>query len=206
MFDIQLYDSGIKLVIAGVCSVVVATIFWGMSYSYTRKRANKKYSYGRKKAPSISSFSHLSKALFITSMFVTLAGYWVSSPLFFQVNTHYLSQLLGVGIALYGYIHLQRAFSNLDNNYSPLFEAYMPFKLITNGAYHRIRHPIYLYNLFVSFGLAISSGSGLVLMNAMIGLVFVLKAVNIEEVYLAKEFPEYQKYQKRSWRLIPYLY
>ena len=43
-------------------------------------------------------------------------------------------------------------------------------------------------------------------MNAMIGLVFVLKAVNIEEVYPAKEFLEYQKYQKRSWRLIPYLY
>lgn len=206
MFDVQLFDSWINIVIVGACTIVVASIFFRMSCTYTQKRANKKYSQGRKKAPSIRSFSQLSKILFVTSMLVTLTGYWVSSPLFFQISVAPFVQLLGAGIVLYGYIYLQRAFFSLDNNYSPLFEAYVPFKVITDGAYCRIRHPIYLYNLFVSFGLVVSSGSGLVAMNAIIGLMFVLKAINLEEAYLVEAFPEYQKYKKRSKRLIPHFY
>jgi len=177
-----------------------------MSFAYTKKRANRQYSQGKQQAPSITSFRNLSKILFITSMLMSLVSYWLPSAPLLQTSPAPLVQLLGACIILYGCIRLEYAFSNLGNNYSPLFEAYLPFKLVTQGAYSVIRHPIYLYNLFVSFGLAISSGSGLVAINAIIGLIFILKTIHLEEGYLTKNFPDYHGYKKQTWRLIPHVY
>ena len=50
------------------------------------------------------------------------------------------------------------SFQRLADNYSPLFDAYKPFNLVNTGVYATIRHPIYAFNLCVSFGLALSSG------------------------------------------------
>ncbi|HED33193.1 MAG TPA: isoprenylcysteine carboxylmethyltransferase family protein [Gammaproteobacteria bacterium] len=206
MFSYQLPDSGVNFANAGICSIIIISVFIRMSFAYTQKRAHKQYSRGKQPAPSIPAFSRLSKALFVSSMLVCLMSYWFSSIVFLQIKPSPAIQLLGASCVLYGSIRLECAFSSLGNNYSPLFEAYMPFQLITQGAYRRIRHPVYLYNLFVSFGLAISSGSALVAINAGIGLVFVLKAIRLEEVYLVEHFSEYSDYQKHSWRLIPYVY
>lgn len=206
MFGYQLPDPGINFASAGICSLIIFSVFIRMSFAYTQKRANKQYSLGKRQAPSIPFFTRLSKILFVTSMLVCLISYWFSFPVFLQIKPSAAIQLLGAGCVLYGSIRLESAFCSLGNNYSPLFEAYIPFQIITQGAYRNIRHPVYLYNLFVSFGLAISSGSALVAINACIGLVFVLKAIRLEEVYLVEHFSEYSDYQKHSWRLIPYVY
>ncbi len=206
MFYAGFPDSKVNLTIAVICTLIIASVFIRMSCSYTQKRAHNKFAKGKKSAPSLSAFRTLSKVLFVSSMLLTLASYWLSSALLLKLETSPYMQLTGACIVLIGYINLKRAFSNLGNNYSPLFDAYMPFNIITSGAYQIIRHPIYLYNLIISFGLAVSSLSALVLINAIIGLVFVLKAVQLEEVYLAEQFSQYRTYSKRSWRLIPYLY
>jgi len=181
-------------------------VFLRMSFAYTHKRANKKYARDKTPAPSIPAFANLSKMLFVSAMLLTLSGYWINARLLLQINTPAFTPLLGAGFVLYGYYKLEKAFLNLGDNYSPLFEAYMPFKIITHGAYQNIRHPIYLYNLYVSFGLAISSASGPVLICAIIGLFYVLKAIQLEEIYLMKSFPDYKEYVKHSWRLIPHIY
>ena len=103
-------------------------------------------------------------------------------------------------------MNLNRAFNNLGDNYSPLFDAHLPSSLITTGAYRFIRHPVYLFNLFVSFGLAVASGSGIVAINAIIGLFFILKTISIEETYLKSHFENYLAYSKTSWRLLPFIY
>lgn len=205
MFDISLSDAQINLIITVICTFLVTSVFLKMSFSYTQKRANNKFAKGKQAAPSLTSFRTLSKVLFVSSMLLTLVSYWLSFPWLLSIENSFL-QLFGVAMILFGYINLDRAFSNLGHNYSPLFDAYIPFELITSGSYQHIRHPIYLYNLLISFGLAVSSSSLLVLINAVIGLFFVLKAIQIEELYLAKHFPYYKSYSRNSWRLIPYLY
>lgn len=207
MFDAQLSGLDENIIVAIICSLIVGTVFIKMSFAYTRKRANKRYALNRQAAPSIRVFRNISKLLFVSSMLLTLASYWMSywvSPVFYlQIPAGPYVQLLGAGFVLTGYIRLQGAFLSLGSNYSPLFEAYLPNELITRGAYRIIRHPIYLYNLFVSFGLAISSTSVLVGLNAIMGLVFILKAIKLEEVYLTAAFPAYENYKKHSWRLMP---
>jgi protein-S-isoprenylcysteine O-methyltransferase Ste14 len=191
------------MIVASICSLIIAGVFLRMSVNYTRKRANRVYANDRIAAPSISGFKNISKILFISSMLMTLSGYWTSSILLLQMHSNPYLQLLGALVVLYGCIRLEAALCCLGKNYSPLFDAYQPLEIITKGPYQLIRHPIYLYNLFVSFGLAISSGSVFVTINAMIGLVFILKTIYHEEVFLSETFADYIAYKQNSWRLIP---
>ena len=193
-------------VIPWLCSAIVSLVFIGMSVGYTRKRAQQQYAEGRKSAPSITSFKLLSKVLFVLSMCFTLSSYWASSPLLPRLHQSLWLQLSGAFLVLVGYLLLQQSFKALGNNYSPLFDAYLPEQLVTTGHYQRIRHPVYLYNLFVSFGLALSSGLWWVLLFASIGFGFVMRAIALEENYLTKHFPAYASYSKNSKKLIPWVY
>lgn len=194
------------MLLQGLCTAIVGAVFLSMCFSYTDKRAQRKYASGRQAAPSIKSFNLISKGLFLFSMIVTLISYWVSSPILIRLHQAPLLQLVGAVLILFGFLSLTKAFNALGENYSPLFDAYLPKKLITNGAYKNIRHPIYLYNLFVSFGLAISSGVLWVAMAALVGLGFILNAISIEERYLYQHFPDYKTYSAKSWKLIPRIY
>lgn len=188
------------------CSAIVGFVFYKMATSYTKKRANAAYARGKVKAPSLDNFRTLSKLLFVTSMLLTLASYWfVQKPALWFFHDALLWRLLGALMVLFGYFGLQHALLMLDKNYSPLFDAYQPFSLTRIGVYRLIRHPIYLFNLLVSFGLALSSGLYFVLMNALIGFGFVLRAAVIEERCLKQQFSEYEAYCATTWWFVPYI-
>lgn len=189
-----------------VCTLIVLWVFLGMTFSYTLTRANRNYATGKIKAPSVRYFSRLSKILFVSSMLLTLLSFWYVSPYMLPIFSNNLSRAAGVCLVLFGYIMLKKSFTALGNNYSPMFDAFLPESLVTKGIYQHIRHPIYLYNLCVSFGLAIASGLGVVLINSLIGFAFVLRAIYVEEKYLSAHFNEYSDYQRRTSRLIPFVF
>ena len=188
-----------------ISTVIVCFVFIGMAIGYTQKRANQSYAENKSKAPSLNSFRTLSKVLFVFGMVFTLFSYWLDFPPIFLFHDSSALRLAGALTVLLGYFGLQHAFASLGQNYSPLFDAYKPLSITKSGIYHFIRHPIYLFNLFVSFGLALSSGLYPVIISASIGLVFIIRAVIIEERYLKQEFAGYEIYCSRTWRFIPYL-
>lgn len=192
------------------CSVfstlIVCFVFLGMSFGYTQKRAAKRYAIDKEKAPSIVSYTTLSKVLFVSGMLLTLLSYWWDLPSLLLFHDSNAPRIAGASFVLIGYLGLKHSFAQLDNNYSPLFDAYKPFSITSSGVYAVIRHPIYLFNLFVSFGLALSSGVSLVFLTASIGFGFVLSAMYIEEKYLKQQFSEYAAYSLRTWRFIPFVF
>lgn len=206
MFGGGILDIAIEFYIAISASLIVGFVFLGMSYGYTQKRANQRYAKGKDKAPSLNSFRILSKVLFVSSMLVTIVSYWFAWPFLLLIYSSYFATAIGAVLVLVGYCGLRQSFVKLGNNYSPLFDAFIPFELVTKGIYSRIRHPIYLFNLFVSFGLALSSGSALVFFNGAIGLCFILWTIHIEENYLRQRFSHYSLYCDRTWRLVPYCF
>jgi protein-S-isoprenylcysteine O-methyltransferase Ste14 len=206
LFGRGILDIKIEFFITIAASLILFYVFVGMSYGYTKKRINQNYAIGRNIAPSLKSFAILSKMLFVSSMLVTLLCYWFSWSFLLLVYRSHLAVAIGAILILVGYFSLKRSFDTLGNNYSPLFDAYVPFELVTSGVYSRVRHPIYLFNLFISFGLALSSGSALVLVNAIVGLCYILRAIYIEEKYLKDNFSSYSSYCQRTWRLIPYIF
>ncbi len=195
-----------NIYISWLCTAIVSVVFIGMSFGYTQKRAGRKYAEGRTPAPSIRSFKFLSKVLFLFSMMLTLLSYWISSPLLWRLYESSWLQILGALLVLIGYVLLRSVLKVLGSNYSPLFDAFLPKQIITTGHYQNIRHPIYLYNLFVSFGLALSSGLLWVLISTLIGFTFVMRAISIEEKYLQSHFPAYTSYMNKSWKILPCIY
>ncbi len=79
-------------------------------------------------------------------------------------------------------------------------------KLVTSGVYRFIRHPMYLAQWLVILGLVIDYFSwirfGFLL---LLGITLVFK-LRFEEKQLRIQFPAYSAYQKRSWRLLPFVY
>jgi len=192
--------------VAIFCTVVVVFVFFWMAFSYTQKRTNKRYADNKKKAPSIESFRNISRFLFLFSMFVALTSYWLPYSEILKFHDSDIPRMAGALLVLFGFIGLNVAFKRLDNNYSPLFDAYKPYELVDKGVYAYIRHPIYTFNLCVSFGLALSSGIWLVAIAATVGLAFLVRSASLEETFLKAEFPAYAAYCKKTCRFVPYLY
>ena len=90
---------------------------------------------------------------------------------------------------------------------TPFLQIVEDHKLVTDGYYKHIRHPIYLGEIGRALGWAIilSSLYGLVFMT--IGLAFLLIRIEIEEKMLIEAFgEEYKEYQRKTKKLIPYIY
>ena len=80
-------------------------------------------------------------------------------------------------------------------------------QLITDRLFRYIRHPLYasLFLQFIGWGIFCSSWYGLLLMG--IALLFIIPRIQIEERMLVNEFGDlYKDYQKRTKKLIPFLY
>ena len=107
---------------------------------------------------------------------------------------------LAVGLWLF-----HRAHADLGTNWSITLEVREGHRLVTNGIYRRIRHPMYSALFLYSVGLA------LVLPNWVAGpsylvpfaLLFALR-VGAEERMMVEEFgADYEAYKTRTKRLVP---
>jgi protein-S-isoprenylcysteine O-methyltransferase Ste14 len=80
-------------------------------------------------------------------------------------------------------------------------------RLVTDGLYRRIRHPLYLGEATrnLGFTLILSSGYGFTLV--LLGSLFLLVRIRREERMMLEVFgDEYRDYMARTWRLIPHVY
>lgn len=79
-------------------------------------------------------------------------------------------------------------------------------KLVTSGIYKYIRHPMYLGLILVSFALVLDYLTFLrIFLFDLLVLNQYLK-LTYEEKLLQKHFKDYKEYQKRTKKLIPFLY
>lgn len=109
-------------------------------------------------------------------------------------------QLLGGGIGVWA-----GAAMRLDNlNITP--EVKHDARLVHQGPYRWVRHPMYLALLLVTLPLVITAFSKWRLMFWLILLVDLLIKLRYEERLLVQKFPAYAIYQAQRKRLIPFVY
>lgn len=132
----------------------------------------------------------------------------------FQHLNFRLYILVGIGIVLIciggalritSRITLKKAGFNMINSYK--LQIVGRQRLITNGIYSHIRHPLYLGEMTRNLGFAIlfSSLYGFVVM--ILANIFLILRIEIEEKMLIAEFgPEYEEYKKKTKKLLPHLY
>jgi protein-S-isoprenylcysteine O-methyltransferase Ste14 len=106
---------------------------------------------------------------------------------------------IGLGTAVLGRVQLGKNWVDLED-YQVLPEQ----SLTTNGIYRYIRHPIYSGDILLLTGLELALNSWLVI-AVLVPLLIAVKQVWAEEALLARVFPGYAAYCRRTKRFIPFV-
>jgi protein-S-isoprenylcysteine O-methyltransferase Ste14 len=139
------------------------------------------------------------------------------SPLAYLINPVWMSwsklelpewaRWLGVGIGIICVFGIYWLFSNIGSGITPTSATRTDHKLVTNGPYRWIRHPLYTFgsSMFVAFGMMADNW-----FVALLGvLAFIGMAIRTpkEEANLIEKFgDEYREYMKRTGRFLPRLF
>jgi len=90
------------------------------------------------------------------------------------------------------------------------FSAYVTLqsnhRLVREGVYKQIRHPLYLSLLLIPTGIALIFASVLALPILALAIIFIFDRIGKEESLLAERFgPSFEDYRRNTWKLIPHL-
>ena len=130
--------------------------------------------------------------------FLSLAVVWLPpQPIGLALSTvSVLLLLAGLGFSVYALLHLGRSFSVMAE----------ARRLVVDGPYARVRHPLYLGEAIATLGLTLQFLSAFALLILSLQLAFQIIRMRNEELVLAEMFPEYGDYKMRTARLVPGLY
>jgi protein-S-isoprenylcysteine O-methyltransferase Ste14 len=79
-------------------------------------------------------------------------------------------------------------------------------ELVSNGPYRLLRHPMYTAVLLFTAGLSIAHFDWYKVVIWFILLIVLIVKLHWEESMLLKQFPQYQTYRLKSYKLVPFLY
>ena len=148
-------------------------------------------------------------ALVLIGFCVIGYDFWKIQHLNFQLYTIVVIGIvlicIGGALRITSRMTLKKAGFSMVNSYK--LQIVGGQRLITDGIYSRIRHPLYLGEMTRNLGFALlfSSLYGLIVM--IIANIFLFYRIEIEEKMLIAEFGlEYEEYKKKTKKLIPHLY
>lgn len=95
---------------------------------------------------------------------------------------------------------------NKIGNFSVYPEIKSKAMLITIGPYRYIRHPMYTSLIVMMCGIALYNYHWLNAVGVILVFIAVINKANIEEKLLLIRFADYEAYQRKSHRFIPYFY
>jgi len=120
----------------------------------------------------------------------------VASPNDLVQGVAALFGITGLSLALYALRWLGRSFSILPE----------ARRLVTDGPYRYVRHPLYVAEAFSTLGVTLQLQQQLGALLAISIYLGQFARMGYEEEVLERAFPEYADYRKRTFRLIPYIY
>lgn len=130
---------------------------------------------------------------------------WFFDLLTFKTNNREFFILFGMGLLLIGFVIRSLAIKKLGGDFN---YAVAPIKkLQTKGIYRMIRHPSYLGTLLYAISIPLLFSSGLGLTLAVLVISSIIYRIKIEEDFLEKTIGfKYIKYEKNTYRIIPYIH
>ena len=114
----------------------------------------------------------------------------------------------GFAVLLLSFVIRYRALKALGRFYNPRVAVYEDHFLIKHGAYQRIRHPFYLSALLSALSISMIMSSWGALLITLIGVApALIYRINLEEAFLLEHLgEEYREYQRKTKRLVPWIW
>ena len=145
----------------------------------------------------------------IVGFLVSIYDFWILQKLSFRLSVALVIGILLVAVG--GYLRftsrrtlMKAGFGLVSSSRLQIVEGQ---RLVTDGVYSHVRHPLYLGEISrnLGFTLILSSLYGFVVV--LVGSLFLPFRIQIEERMLLEEFGrEYEEYKRRTKKLIPYIY
>jgi protein-S-isoprenylcysteine O-methyltransferase Ste14 len=117
-----------------------------------------------------------------------------------------ISIFAGAALALAGICLLLAGLGRLGPNLTPLPYPKPDATLVRTGPYRLVRHPMYAGGIALAFGWALFVRGSLTLGYVAVLLIFLDIKSAREERWLRDKFADYQDYQRRVRKLIPFIY
>jgi protein-S-isoprenylcysteine O-methyltransferase Ste14 len=126
----------------------------------------------------------------------------------FSLFNYNLGYYIGFALFIIGIILQGVAEATLGKYYLPSIGTVEGQKIVKDGIYKYIRHPGYLGEIIIFFGLGFVTYSLLGILGAFIvSLMVYVGEVIPEEKYMLEKFgKEYEEYMKETFRFIPYIF
>jgi protein-S-isoprenylcysteine O-methyltransferase Ste14 len=145
--------------------------------------------------------------LFVAWLSFFLPLLWCFKPIFRFADYPLHPAALAAGVAFFvvGLWIFHLSHKHLGEFWSITLEVREKHRLITDGVYRRVRHPMYLALFLYSIGQLLALPNWVVGPSYLLGfgLLFALR-IGAEERMMREEFPqEYESYAARTKRLIP---
>jgi protein-S-isoprenylcysteine O-methyltransferase Ste14 len=135
--------------------------------------------------------------------FICFASFFLNVT-WFKIEA--LEHFIWFYIGLVGVVLIAIALLQLNINLSPFPPPKVNSKLITNGAFKYIRHPIYSGILLFMFSFSLWLGDGFKLCISIVTLSFFYYKSSYEESLLETAFEAYDGYKKKTGRFLPKFY
>lgn len=210
-------NSPFSFLVPAILSLLHLALFGYYNSLYRNKRRGEVYRDGRAlsfvQMPLKRKITKLAFGANVLLVLVSLFFVIVTGPTSAPISTYagFLDvsiyvRVLGLAISAFGVWLLRLSLSYLAENYSPLFDSHRPFRIVQEGPYRKVRHPVYLSNMLIILGYVVMGASIWSLLLGAWGWFYMAWSITQEEKVLATSFPEYEAYKKTSYRLIPFIY
>lgn len=153
----------------------------------------------------LKGYSLVNLYLRISTLAVALWSVFSENKYLFLIHHSSVVAYIGLGFSWIGIYLFIRSRTDLGENYSPCYDAYLPNSITENGLYSLVRHPIYSSNIFLLIAIFIATGSLWIFINVLILSYFYNKSAHIEESELCRKYTDYKGYMNNTNRYIPSL-
>jgi protein-S-isoprenylcysteine O-methyltransferase Ste14 len=189
-------------------SFTVFQIYWAFVWAVTHIKARRLrlYAENRAQADTNRRYELVSYLLYIAQNVLCIASFWSNSQLLLKVHNSNSLRFVGVILISFATVLYFKSLRYLGRNYSPCFDSQKPLELIRSGPYKSIRHPMYIAKLIIVIGNFIISGSLWFVPMFIYLMLEIIRTIVSEERCLATSIPGYADYQKRTSRMIPFVF
>ena len=143
-------------------------------------------------------------AQFLLSGLILVSAYYEN--LLMRMQEERVVYFLSVALIFIGIIGLLLTVVSFRQKVTPFPEPRRNSVLVQHGIYSVIRHPMYLFVSILAVGYCFFFNAFNSLFLCAFLVLFFDYKIRKEELYLRQQFPEYAEYQKRTKKLIPYIY